>query len=349
MKRINSILNRYKHKGYVRSLFANKPAPYKTPNMKLKNLLDTLDDKINVLEEKIGQGIKVVVDGANNTIDVAKRVGIAGVNVLFDVSEKKESEEIVKNTCAILTADNATKKMLEVQIDSLLPRGDPAVKSMLCEHINRILTTSIPDTNNIRARKYVRFAAHVYGSYSDRILPKGCICLNTHKTKEGLDAAVYDNRGEIICAFAGSETWIDWKNNITQLGGFSKQYEEALVYAKDLRKRFSNKELIFVGHSLGGGEAAYCAYNLGMEAETFNPAGLSFPTRHKNDKCIITEAKINAYVFSTDVLNFFQTTLNVGLGSIRADGNIHRIRDANIFEHGIHGIDGILKYFKIDY
>ena len=192
-----------------------------------------------------------------------------------------------------------------------------------------------------RARRYCRFAAHSYGDLEDFVLPVGCKQIDCLMTTEGLRAVVYSDHNDIVCAFAGSQNIKDWENNFTQLFGESKQYEEALDYAKELQTRYRGQNIIFVGHSQGGGEAAYCAYNLGTRAETYNPAGLSIFTKYKGG--YKKGAHIDAYVFSTDILNTLQSAVG-----IETDGNVHHV-EANIFQHGAHGIKGILRYYKIRY
>lgn len=194
-----------------------------------------------------------------------------------------------------------------------------------------------------RDGKYARFAAHSYGDLEDDVLPCGFRLIDARTTDENLRACAYSDDNEIVCAFAGTDMLnaTDWKNNVTQLFGASKQYEEALSYAKSLSRRYPDKKIVFVGHSKGGGEAAYCAYNLGMPAETYNPAALSFFTKRKA-KCK-DGARINAYVFDTDILNALQANWGI---SVDGDVSYHR---ANALKHGVHGILGILKYYKIEY
>lgn len=343
----------------MKTILVNEPTSTMSPNPKRKSLLARMGETVDEQGKKFEQSAQKVIDAANNAVDGAKRVAIAGTNALVDASEGKELEEIVKNVSDIYqagSADKAALKMVDVRLGGLTREAVRVSEVSTAEHtvyplmhMNKVIAVSIPPAReDSRARKYVRFAAHAYGSYSTKILPAGYLPIESRKTKEGLKASLYGNAEEIVCAFAGSETVADWKNNFTQLAGASEQYEDALAYAKELRKRFPSKKLVFVGHSQGGGEAAYCAYNIGMQAETYNPAGLSIFTKYNSHSNVSAEAKINAYVFSTDILNFFQTTLGVGLGAIKADGDIHYILDANILEHGMHGMKGILKYFEID-
>lgn len=215
----------------------------------------------------------------------------------------------------------------------------------ILEPLQYIITPVIPrsdddSTNYWLARRYARYAAHTYGSFSNDILPGDSKIIEKHTTYNGLKATLYEDSYEIICAFAGSETLKDWENNIKQLYGSSPQYDDALAYGRNLQKRFSNRTIVFVGHSQGGGEAAYCACNLGAKAETFNPAGLSILTLCKGN--YKSNASINAYVFATDILNKLQWAIGAP-----ADGDVHYISDVNIHEHGFHGMKGILKYFDV--
>lgn len=203
-----------------------------------------------------------------------------------------------------------------------------------------------------------RLAAHVYGTYSDSILPKGCKVLDTieHK-KTGLKAKLYDiGSDNAICAFAGTQTLKDWKNNAGQALGLSAQYDEALEYGKALQKKFPKYSITFVGHSQGGGEAAYCSLHLGAKAITFNPAGLSLLTKSKGKSEFSRYGDVHSYIFWNDLLNKFQdltdylediTALPI---SLKADGKIHRIDDFEPDGFSLdewHGMKGILRYFNI--
>lgn len=267
---------------------------------------------------------------------------------LIDFFTPKQKEVVVPQTQdkvilrePVIATDTVTTKVIirepVIATDTVTPN--------ILHPLQTILTPVIPrkgddSTYYWVARRYARYAAHSYGSFPDDILPDDCSIRETRRTNNGLKATLYEDSSEIICSFAGSETLKDWENNIKQLYGSSPQYEDALEYGRELQERFPYKTIVFVGHSQGGGEAAYCAYNLGAKAETFNPAGLSILTICLND--YNDDASINAYVFSTDILNNLQWALGTP-----ADGDIHYIPDANILKHGIHGIKGILKYFEV--
>lgn len=145
-------------------------------------------------------------------------------------------------------------------------------------------------------------------------------------------------------------------NNFTQAIGLSSQYDKALEYGKSLQMRFPKYAITFVGHSQGGGEAAYCSLHIGAKAITFNPAGLSLFTVLKGKSEFSRYGDVHAYIFWNDILNKFQdateelqeiSSLPVNL---KADGEIHRINDFEPESFSLnewHGIKGVLRYFNI--
>jgi hypothetical protein len=332
-----------------------------------KNPLEKLAEKLETGVQKASEKIQEVVKKGQEIKEAATKTIIAVEEAGLNIAQGKSAEEVVTEFAeTIKTKDiqETTKTFVNHQIrKSERPvisaevtkqqTARPVVQKKMVETFAPISPPllilreiiSFPrggdgSQEDDRARKYARFAAHCYGDLKSSVLPKGCVQIETETTEEGLRATLYNDNGEIICAFAGSGMNAkDWENNFTQLIGGSKQYEEALEYARGLAYRYPDKQITFVGHSQGGGEAAYCAYNLGMQAETYNPAGLSIFTIYKGE--YKQGAHINAYVFSTDILNALQSAVG-----IEADGEVEYIH-ANIFQHGMHGIKGILRYFKI--
>ena len=82
---------------------------------------------------------------------------------------------------------------------------------------------------------------------------------------------------------------------------------------------FSNSELTFVGHSLGGGLASANSLATGRDAITFNAAGLSNATK-TNNNLINASGQIDAYVVIGEALSNMQ-----GIIGLKAEGNIHSI------------------------
>ena len=84
-----------------------------------------------------------------------------------------------------------------------------------------------------------------------------------------------DGKTEYVYAFAGTNSLEDAVEDIAQLIGIAPQYYSAIRNAKIISKSLGRSELTFVGHSLGGGEAAASSMATGDAAITFNPASVS--------------------------------------------------------------------------
>jgi hypothetical protein len=92
----------------------------------------------------------------------------------------------------------------------------------------------------------------------------------------GFRAAVYEKDGQYVVAFAGTDpTQLgDLGADIEQGLGFSSpQYEMARSLGVRLTERLGD-DVVFTGHSLGGGLASFAALATGGTAVTFNAAGL---------------------------------------------------------------------------
>ncbi|UOF15232.1 hypothetical protein IEQ11_00765 [Lysobacter capsici] len=100
----------------------------------------------------------------------------------------------------------------------------------------------------------------------------------------GFRAAVYTNGdGQYVVAFAGTNGFNplgdgDIANDVGQGLGFNtSQYKQAVALAKEAEAAFGDN-VVFTGHSLGGGLASTAALATGNTAVTFNAAGLSNDT-----------------------------------------------------------------------
>ncbi len=76
----------------------------------------------------------------------------------------------------------------------------------------------------------------------------------------------------------------DWSNNIKQPFGYSQDMRDSIEFAKKFVNEHPNDNIIFVGHSKGGAEAAANAVATNRRAILFNPA----------------EANLNAYLLDGD-------------------------------------------------
>ena len=202
-------------------------------------------------------------------------------------------------------------------------------------------------------KDYAQIAAHVYGNRRDDILPAAWRCLGNSymglkldDKKSGLVAALYRKDGvspKYVYAIAGTRGMDikDWKANLGQLAGISNQYDRAGEISEKLARVFGSKNITMVGHSKGGGQAAYCALRTGSRAITFNPAGLGlYKFNHNQSKM----PDINSYVMIFDPLNMMQMLAQLLHADLTADGSVHYLKcDKNSPAREWHGIDGFLR------
>ena len=201
---------------------------------------------------------------------------------------------------------------------------------------------------------FVRIAAHVYGNCNDSLLTDQWHCLGNEYNgiklddhKSGLQAMLYKHDGDVaryVYAIAGTDPTEskDWLTNVGQVLGFSDQHDRAAEAAERLAQEVGIENLKFVGHSKGGGQAAYCALRTGCDAITFNPAGLGlykFNLKHQ------TSPRIDSFVMTTDPLNIFQLAAQLIFVDITADGSVHYVKptsDMPVNIESTHGINAFL-------
>jgi RHS repeat-associated protein len=204
-----------------------------------------------------------------------------------------------------------------------------------------------------------RMSAHVYGDkvkltggwhVSKRDFGLNKTDLNNSNT--GLKSQVYERtikgKTEYTYATAGTEqSWKDVGADVKQPLGLSKQYEKAAENAKIISNILGKTELTYTGHSLGGGEAALNALITDRKAITFNAAGVSEITKFAEGTWktpFKSESKINAYVMTTDPLNYLQNRSTI---MPDVNGIIHLLQPTdNSSIHNGHSITNILKNFK---
>ncbi|MBO4849590.1 MAG: hypothetical protein J5529_01675 [Prevotella sp.] len=210
-----------------------------------------------------------------------------------------------------------------------------------------------------------RIAAHVYGDKTDDILIGGWRVSHRNFKEDlglrdaaGLKSMVYEKvvNGivtEYVYATAGTDDWRDCLEDFLQPFGLSEQYHIAAENAKKISKELGNKELSYVGHSLGGGEAALNSLltygqGKGRKAFTFNAAGVSDVTKilEGSLKTLFqSENSIEAYILRTDPLNMIQ---NKNKLMPDVNGNKHYLwpKDFKSLYNG-QSIDNILKNFGV--
>lgn len=122
-----------------------------------------------------------------------------------------------------------------------------------------------------------------------------------------------------VVAFKGSVTGEDWENNFEQGSGFvsSSYYNRALQIAQRVNQ-FTDGNVEFTGHSLGGGLASAAAASTDLPATTFNAAGLNPVTMQGslNESFAQATSKITAYHVAGEVLNAVQSHPFIALGMV---------------------------------
>ncbi len=109
-----------------------------------------------------------------------------------------------------------------------------------------------------------------------------------------------------VYAFAGTQDIEDAIQDGKQVVGKSTQYSLAAHNARVLASQVGVDNLLFVGHSLGGGLAQTAALASGGTAMTYNPAWLTIPTMFVNG-LRPWRGEIHNYVVENDILNTGQS------------------------------------------
>lgn len=115
----------------------------------------------------------------------------------------------------------------------------------------------------------------------------------------GFKAKLYEKQGHFAFVTAGTDATSlkDWQNNVSQQFGLeAKQYEQSIAIARSLSKEHDN--LIFIGHSLGGGLASANSRATGCDAITFNASALN------NRYNYGVKSRIVSYISNGDILDY---------------------------------------------
>ena len=93
----------------------------------------------------------------------------------------------------------------------------------------------------------------------------------------------------------------DWKNNVQQPIGKSKDMKLSIKEAKKFVKKHKKREITFIGHSKGGAEAAANAVATNRNCITFNPAVVNYKKYNLNPYRYT--AHMTTYIVQGDILN----------------------------------------------
>jgi len=155
-----------------------------------------------------------------------------------------------------------------------------------------------------------------------------------------------DGKTEYAYVYAGTNSWEDGVEDVLQVAGLAPQYAKAIENAKTLHEEIGGDELTFVGHSLGGGEAAAASMATGRDAITFNPAVVSGLTSLFNglgeggniDNYISATPKVLGLSISVDPVTNFQRS-----AFMTPKGNIIHVPTAFYPTHSINRLVRSLK------
>lgn len=152
----------------------------------------------------------------------------------------------------------------------------------------------------------------------------------------GFRAGIYQNdQGQYVVAYAGTDPseMADIGADATQAFGLdTAQYNQAISLAKEAEVAFGDGNVVFTGHSLGGGLASAAALATGGSGVTFNAAGLSDDTLsdlgfspNAARENVADSGQVRRYIVETDPLNTVQQDVPVLNGAPDAVGSELRI------------------------
>lgn len=170
------------------------------------------------------------------------------------------------------------------------------------------------------------------------------------KTDGGIQSMLFEKtengKTEYVYAFAGTNSWQDALEDMTQLFGASPQLDRALSNAKILSDELDGKELTFVGHSLGGMLAEACSAETGYNAIGFNAASVSLFS--KLFKGLGKAVNMENYVsysypilgvkYCVDPVTRLQDQFNMN-----SSGTLVKVSVSYFFSHGIDALVNALK------
>ena len=178
-----------------------------------------------------------------------------------------------------------------------------------------------PDGKQPTYEEALAMAQHVYGDVNDDVLIGGWqhstfnIGLQLSNSENGLNSMIYErivdgNVTEYAYVTAGTTDNQDIIQDMKQLFGVSEQYTQSMENAEILSIQLSDRELTYIGHSLGGGEAgvnllATAHHNPNKRsAITFNSAGVSDATLNNLGLSRKHENKITSYEMGADIISW---------------------------------------------
>ena len=204
-------------------------------------------------------------------------------------------------------------------------------------------------------------AKHVYGDKVDlvggwQISSKS---FDGMTSDSGFKSALYEREvnGTVEYTLATASTeltdWGDIKEDISQLWGNTKQYNESVNLAQNISDGLNSSELTFVGHSLGGGLAVANALATNKNAITFNSAALSSSTKlnlglSKN----VSNGLIFNVVVKGEIVDYLQSQVGLTLEGVKYELKASYLPFESSINTALrvknHSIDTVIKKIKED-
>ncbi len=163
-----------------------------------------------------------------------------------------------------------------------------------------------------------------------------------------------DGVTEYAYAFAGTNSLEDILEDVGQIVGLAPQYNVAIDNARVLSSELGDSELTFVGHSLGGGEAAAASMATNRTAITFNRASVSKMTKllhnlgsTRNIKNIIVKSLDSSGNYIMEPVSRIQNINIMGTVLMPSKGKTQFLKINRQLERlDAHSISTIINYIK---
>ncbi|WP_163408522.1 hypothetical protein [Flavobacterium ajazii] len=173
-----------------------------------------------------------------------------------------------------------------------------------------------PDGGRPTAYEAALMAAHTYGDSKVKLAGGWTLTKSLGIGSTGLLSNLYkrkkkNGKMEFAHVYAGTQDLIDGLNDLTQSFGLASQYDQAYKINNRINKIYKNQELIFIGHSLGGGLANFSALQSNRESITFNPAWISYATLFRYGLQNKPDSKLTNYILFGEILNESQNHLTL--------------------------------------
>ncbi|MBM3967451.1 MAG: hypothetical protein FJ308_20710, partial [Planctomycetes bacterium] len=181
----------------------------------------------------------------------------------------------------------------------------------------------IPSYKKRIGSEYAELARAAYASESKDSVPGWNFLRKLDNNgRHGYHGRVYQKGNTIAIAFAGTDNPPDFVVDALQgMFGGTAQYDYAIEDAKKVVAENPNNEIIFVGHSLGGGLATSAAAVTGRNAVTFNAAGVHPHTVGRYGASLTgINYLVNAFRVKGEFLSTLQDASSVS-GYVMPNGN----------------------------